>query len=316
MKLLLTSAYPSHPSLDTLLAAAERSIIDTHVLCDDPSEADAILFVENTQFDDVLLKSLMNHDYMKLYADKVFMYNEMDKPWDILPGLYTCMPRKHINTERHRSFPYLYMPNEYISFIDRSVEKTWLYSFMGSMSHYCRRPIMNLKHPRGNVQDTSDFNVWNTEPDEMERRGKAYANVLAASQFVLCPRGIGSSSIRLYETLEAGCVPVIISDEWVPPPETDWSFAIQVEERRISSVPGLLQSMEGESEDRGQLARQAWSDSYAPETLFNTTGNAMESLVMGNAHQHRIRQGAVVQKWLNSGELITRSAAQRLRRAG
>jgi len=138
--------------------------------------------------------------------------------------------------------------------------------------------------------------------------------VLAASRFVLCPRGIGTSSIRLYETLEAGRVPVIISDDWVPPAETDWSFAIQVEERRISSIPGLLQSIENEAEERGEAARQAWMDSYSPKTLFNTAGNAVESLVMGKAHEHQMRHGAVVQKWLHTGSLLTRSAAQKIRR--
>jgi hypothetical protein len=172
---------------------------------------------------------------------------------------------------------------------------------------------MRLKHPDSLVCNTSDFNVWNSNPAEMKVRGQEYASTISSSQFVLCPRGIGTSSIRLYETLEAGRIPVIISDHWAPPPETDWSFAIQVEERRTSAIPGLLSSLAGEARDRGEAARQAWLHSYAPETLFNTVANSLESLLQSN-RGHRHRSAAMhLNKWIAGGELLTRTAAQRLR---
>lgn len=314
MKLFLTSAYSTHTGLDILRQYAALDTIGAHSVSDDPADADAILFVENTQFDDILFKTLLSHELIKQFPEKVFMYNEMDRPWDVLPGLYCCMTRKHINPSRHAAFAYLGTPNPYIHDIhEQDIEMQWLYSFMGSMSHSCRRTVMKLEHPDGYVQDTSDFNVWRSNHSELEVRGKSYANRLAASQFVLCPRGIGCSSIRLYETLEAGRVPVIISDDWVPPNETDWSFAIQVEERRISSIPGLLKSMQGESEERGQAARQAWAASYAPQTLFNTVGDSVALLVDGEAHRFKSSNGTNLQKWITTGELFTRSAAQRLR---
>lgn len=314
MKLFLTSAYDTHTGLDTLRRCARLDELGRHQVCDDAAEAEAILFVENTQFDDVFFKSLLNHPLIAQHPDKVFMYNEMDRPWDLLPGLYCCMTRKHLNLKRHRAFAYLSTPNPFIGEIHKQpIEPRWLYSFMGSMSHACRRPIMRLKSSDGYVRDTSDFNVWRTDSREMEIRGKEYADILAASQFVLCPRGIGTSSIRLYETLEAGRVPVIISDHWVPPPETDWGFAIQVEERRIASIPGLLKTLDGESRDRGAAAREAWLHSYAPDTLFNTVGDSIESLLYLNSDDRIPKPGAHLHKWLATGELLTRTAAQRLR---
>jgi hypothetical protein len=282
-------------------------------LCNDPSEADAILFVENTQFDDLLFKALLKHPFVELYADKVFMYNEVDRPWDALPGLYCGMTTKNINSNRHRAFAYLSSPNPYMDDIhEREFDKRWLYSFVGSMSHSCRRPIMRLSDENGYVQDTSDFNVWDTDSAELEIRGQSYANILGDSQFVLCPRGIGSSSFRLFETMQAGRVPVIISDDWEPPSETDWSFAIKIQERRISSIPGYLKTLQNESEERGQAAREAWELSYAPDTLFNTVGNSIDSLLDSDAHKRRIKQGVNLQKWLTTGEFLTRAAAQRL----
>jgi hypothetical protein len=300
--------------LDILRSYAPLDSVGHHQLCTDAAEADAILFVENTQFDDLFFSRLLEHPLVTDYSDKVFMYNEMDRPWDVLPGLYCCLTRRHIDPTRHRAFAYLYSPNPYVSEVyHQTRECRWLYSFMGSMSHACRRPVMRLQHPDGFVRDTSDFNVWTSDPQQLQVRGREYASTLAASQFVLCPRGIGSSSMRLYETLEAGRVPVIISDHWVPPEETDWSFAVQVEERRVSSIPGLLSSMAGEAVQRGEAARQAWLHSYAPDTLFNTVGDSLQSLLdSGNEHTHR-RTGFQLNKWLAGGELLTRTTAQRLR---
>lgn len=287
--------------------------VGTHELCADPAEADAILFVENTQLKDLFYRRLLQHPLATQFPDKVYMYNEMDRPWDVLPGLYCCLTRRQHDATRHRAFAYLYSPNPYVSNIYSANRETrYLFSFMGSMSHACRRPIMQLQHPDALLRDTSDFNVWNSEPKEMELRGRAYASTLASSHFVLCPRGIGTSSIRLYETLESGRVPVIISDHWAPPPETDWRFAIQVEEKRVRSIPSLLASLENEAPERGQAARQAWLDHYSPDTLFNTVGDSLASLTrFEQGHRHR-RPGAHLNKWLAGGELLTRTAAQRL----
>ena len=52
---------------------------------------------------------------------------------------------------------------------------------------------------------------------DFEMRRERFRSVMGRSRFVLCPRGKGTSSIRLYEALAYGCVPVIISDDWVAP---------------------------------------------------------------------------------------------------
>lgn len=314
MKLHLTSAYESHSGLDALLASVPLDRFGQHESCDSAEQADAILFVEDTQFDDPFFNRLLQHPLLERWPEKVFMYNEMDKPWDVLPGLYCCLPKRQLEPARHRAAAYLHSPNPFVGTLGETQQQTrYLFSFMGSMSHACRRPIMRLRHPDAFLQDTSDFNVWNSEPQEMQERGSAYARVLAESRFVLCPRGIGTSSIRLYETLEAGRVPVIIADDWAPPIETDWSFAIQVQERRVSSIPGLLAAMSNEAADRGLAARHAWLEHYAQEALFNTVGEALNALSGTDLEQRGRRTGGPWNKWLAGGNLLTRTAAQRWR---
>ena len=314
MKIHLTSAYAEHNALDTLKEFALLTIENNHLLCDSASDADAIVFVENTQFDDVTFKQLRSHDLVKLHPEKVFMYNEMDRPWNVLPGLFTCMPEHHFDKAQHVAFAYMSTPNPSVNDIfHKNEERRWLYSFMGAMSHPVRRSIMQLSDERGYLKDTSDFNVWHASPAELQARANDYAMVLGGSHFVLCPRGIGTSSIRLYETLEAGRVPVIIGDKWVPPDETDWAFAIRVEENRISSLPELLRAHENEAQARGLAAREAWLENYAPNTIFNTFGDAVEQLAQYRAtHDHKSRTFEW-NKWMASGALFLRTTKQHLR---
>ena len=91
MKLFLTSAYKEHSRLDRLLQLQKQDAHRQHELADNPAEADAIVFVENTQFEDILFEKLLKHPLYRVYPEKVYMYNEMDQSWPLLPGLYCSL---------------------------------------------------------------------------------------------------------------------------------------------------------------------------------------------------------------------------------
>ena len=316
MNLLLTSAYATHPCLDALRAVAARTPPRRHALCESAEEADAILFVESVHFDDLRWRRLMRDPRLERHRHKTFLYNESDKPWDVLPGLYCSMTASLFSPERHVPFIYLGMPNGHVDAVaDRTDERRWLFSFTGAMSHPCRRAILALPHPEGFLRDTSGFDVWHASDDERERRGREFADVLAASRFVLCPRGIGTASLRLFETLEAGRAPVIIADDWIAPPHIDWSFALRVSERDVASIPALLRAHAAEAEARGRAARAAWLSAYAADALFDTLGDSIEYLLRNGRPHRRRPYYSAMRKWLVSGELATRHAVRRMRRS-
>jgi len=218
--------------LDTLKEYAAKDRFARHQLVDSAADADAILFTENTHFEDYLFSSLSEHPLVEAYPEKVFMYNESDKPWSALPGLYCSMPKRFFQPSKQIAFPYLSTPNEFIKDVyKRDTERQWLFSFVGSVSHRTRRDVVALADVCKGVKDTSDFNVWDCTDDVKAAQGSVFADTMAASWFMLCPRGIGTSSYRLFETLEAGRAPVIISDQWVPTPHINWDFAVKVRER-------------------------------------------------------------------------------------
>lgn len=281
MKIYLTSAYESHNTLDVVRQLASIDAIGSHSVCDNPEEADAILFVENAHFDDYLFKGLRSHPLLQQFPNKVYMFNEVDKPWCVLPGLYPSMPKRFFQENRQVSFGFFKTPNDFVKNIYQpgdTSERQWLFSFVGANSHRTRKHIMELARKDPSIQDTSDFNVWHCSADTKASQGRNYAAVMADSKFVLCPRGIGPTSFRLFEAMEAGRAPVIIADQWVEPNFVNWDFAVRIPERDIATIPQYLNSIAGEAHDRGVAARAAWEAAFAPDRIFNSAIDAIATL--------------------------------------
>lgn len=281
MKLFLTSAYDTHTMLDALRVYAESDMVGRHEICYSAEEADIILFVEDGQFDDYLYKQLQMHTLVKRFPEKVFMYNEVDKPWCVLPGLYCNMPQRFFQRNRQIAFPMLKVPNELVANIydpEDNSERKWLYSFVGAASHRCRKSVLALAERNPAIHDTSGFNVWDCSPEERLEAERRYADIMSDSMFVLCPRGIGTSSYRLFETMQAGRAPVIIADQWVEPPHVNWDFALRVRESDVHEIPEWLQSRASEARDRGEAAREAWESAYGPAMIFDTIAESVVAL--------------------------------------
>jgi hypothetical protein len=97
-----------------------------------------------------------------------------------------------------------------------------------------------------------------------------YVEIARRSQFILCPRGLAPSSIRLFETMCMGRVPVILADEWVRPEGPQWdAFTIQIPERDARSVPDILEEKEAAAYEMGLIARAEWEKYFSPDVVFH-----------------------------------------------
>ncbi len=280
MKLHLTSAYETHESLDRLTKLASLDRVGTHTICASPREADAILFVEDAHFNDYLYRRVLKHPLVNQYKTKTFIYTEADKPYHVLPGLYCNMPSNRFRKDVHQAFPFVRSMNQYVKHISQwDIEQDWAFSFVGSMSHRLRRSILKFSHLSPGVRDTSEFDFWHATEQEKASQGMVFAESMSRSRFILCPRGIGTASFRPFEAMQAGRAPVIISDQWVPPPQVNWDFAVFVPEAEINGIPDLLESIRDEAFERGRAARAAWESTYAPDVMFNTTATSVNELL-------------------------------------
>ncbi|WP_407429033.1 exostosin family protein [Arcticibacter sp.] len=275
VKAFITSAYNDPEPISSFLKIAKLDKIKRHTLVDSPESADIILFVENSRYHfDSSFRALKNNYLVKKYPNKVFMYNPHDRPWFVLKGLYACIPQRLYNSNLIAATPYIETTNSFIR-CDDDREPKYLFSFMGSLSSGIRKKIMKLTHPRGYLDD-SKGESFGSHPISSKMQ---YANLLSDSKFVLCPRGFGPSSIRLFETMQAGRVPVIISDEWVSPPGLPWSdFSVFIPESSVDEIPRILEEEEVSWEAKAKLARRIWEENFAPDTLFHYCMNNLLTL--------------------------------------
>ena len=70
----------------------------------------------------------------------------------------------------------------------------------------------------------SDPRAQGTGPEHLRQ---LYIDSLKRSIFCLCPSGTGPNTIRLWEAIGSGAIPVVLSDSWVPPgPRQLWDEAV------------------------------------------------------------------------------------------
>jgi hypothetical protein len=126
-------------------------------------------------------------------------------------------------------------------------QKSILASFRGIASHPCRESLRAIHDgasircefvDRGNHVGRIDATSGKTDT--------AYTDLLAASVFAFVPRGDAMFSYRLLEVMSFGCIPVILSDNWVLPFDrtVNWSgIGLHLSEKDIVSLPSMLRAL-------------------------------------------------------------------------
>jgi Exostosin family len=94
-----------------------------------------------------------------------------------------------------------------------------LFFFAGRVSHRVRRQLFAQKFNGADVlvEDTSAYFHFGSEPESRLPARRNYWQMASRSKYALCPRGAATSSVRIFEMMEAGIAPVIIADDWLPP---------------------------------------------------------------------------------------------------
>ena len=169
-----------------------------HSLTDDPDTADLILFAGNFSSEPHLI---LQHPLYLTRPEKCAVYTEDDTYLPLLPGIY-CSGQIDEHSRAGRTFTYSYVysigehPNPFIK--DTHSSKKFLFSFLGGSTSILRKRLFNIDYHRTDciIENTSLYHHWDVKQADREERQKRYAEILSASQFVLCPRGAGTGSIR------------------------------------------------------------------------------------------------------------------------
>ncbi len=258
---------------------------DQFSLTDDGEEAEAIIF-ENDKASYIR----QTPEYQKWPA-KCVVVSECDNPSYFLPGCYASNEICWLGKNRTRTIPYLIsqdgFPNPYIKDISMEAARRYVYAFKGGATSWVRKRIFKNPptHPDVLIQESNNYRHWNFETTYADAKSisqKDYAEILSQSSFFLCPLGVGSSSIRLYEVMQAGRVPVIISDNWKPIEGMKWSeFSIQVPEVNLSHLDRIIRENKHLAPQLGEKAKQTWMEYCAPgaDTVF--LANCIRGILAG-----------------------------------
>lgn len=131
-----------------------------------------------------------------------------------------------------------------------------------------------LEHPKTGDWASKSISYLHME-DSVKKRAleDRFVNALRRSWTSLCPRGNGSSSIRFYETMCMGRIPVHVSDAYVLPFEKDIDysqFCLFIPETEVSQAGQILRmwlARRGKEELMAMCrrARHVWERYFRPE---------------------------------------------------
>lgn len=114
------------------------------------------------------------------------------------------------------------------------------------------------------------------DEDNLEYDKWDYLTLLTNSTFCLVPRGRRLGSFRFIETLQAGCIPVVLSNEWVLPfaEVVDWAqVAVNADERALLQVPEMLKAFSAtRTFEMKQNTQVVWNKYFASiQAIMDTT---------------------------------------------
>lgn len=154
-------------------------------------------------------------------------------------------------------FPHLAYNKLYMS---EYFKKEYLFSFCGAKwTHHTREQLSDLIDNFWREKYSCfflDSGRWHLEKPSSEKNGfeSFYSSLMGKSVFSLCPRGTGPGTIRFWEALAHGSIPVVISDNWEPPEfevnffgqiYNNWNdLIIRVSENSLEDIPSILLSVD------------------------------------------------------------------------
>jgi hypothetical protein len=119
-------------------------------------------------------------------------------------------------------------------------------SFCGSKnSHPCREPLFNILE---NSNDIDCNFIYIATPccgsidPEIDKKSKTFNDNLETSEFSFCPRGNGNFSIRFYEALMSGRIPVLLETDNELPFENyiDWNKICVISKNKDELINDIL----------------------------------------------------------------------------
>ena len=200
-------------------------------------------------------------------------------------------------------------------------QRRWLYSFQGVYrADLYLTPVRQwiLDLPQRSDALIASRRVWHFEQQvyreqvhgqsanallqqELDAEATDYAHALQQSVFALCPSGSGPNSIRLWEALGYGAIPVILADTLRLPGDPDlWhQAALRVPEtaQAVAALPAQLETLRAEPARLAAMqaaGQQLWQRYGLPNFVADLQQwqGGLDAFLLGCAKARLKQQGA------------------------
>lgn len=175
---------------------------------------------------------------------------------EIIPQMKECgvtvLFTPHADRDEYKGVKLVPLPHYPINGVEPNPIKDIYYSFVGYDTHESRTKIFKrITHPENTVIiKRTKYHYWQPVASDKENEVE-YKDILSRSRFSLCPRGTGPSTIRFWESLQAGAIPIVISDAMHYPEGFDWdSCVIKVPEKHVGLMFEKLAKITPEQEEQ------------------------------------------------------------------
>lgn len=216
----------------------------------------------------------------------------------------------HAEPSQDPAIKVLPIPHVAVNGIAAKQQKDILYSFIGFSNHSVRKALFDLRWPKDAVIKRRAVWHFSKSGNQAQKRQLAekreYQDVLARSRYSLCPRGTGASTLRFWESLQAGAIPVLFSDDMMLPDFFDWSrCVILIKEADIATVDAVIRAM---SQEKEMAMRKACYEAYAyfqGKNFVSVIRDYFDGARTGSARGIRQSLPTPLSRVLNCGVLAT-----------
>lgn len=271
--------------------AFEQNPHVSSVLTDDFDEADVLLVCPRLRNSVLPIEIIFNRALLRHWK-KVCVFSTDDGPLRLCPGLYTSLSSRFNESRLMEGGFYPHVAFDNLLELADARSPSLLFGFRGDAgTNPIRSRIIQLANKEWrDLQKCKGFSfecvdIKSPELDcavTMDFYRTGYLASLRAARFILCPRGRAPNSIRLYEAMRVGRVPVVICDDWVAPKSVPWSeFIVRIPERSVQNLPDILLSEDSSYAERALAAQRVWEHYFAAASIPRTIVSALIRIQSG-----------------------------------
>ena len=257
-----------------------RDLLELHendlILTEYPEEATFIIFIGgiNGEHNEYIKRNII----YKRFKKKCYIISDSGYGLKSVKGIYTSISKFEYNKSIHE--PGWYFPindlrehainnnifkNEDITCTFRGDLKT--HKVRQETHDLIKNGISKINKYKSTNTDGRQIKAWiDYDPSQILSLKNSFIQDILNSEFVLCPRGYNTSSMRIYEVMSLGRVPIIISDNWIRPIGPEWNeFSITIKEKEIYRLDEIVNKFKDRSAQMGKFARKEWENWFSLE---------------------------------------------------